>query len=331
MEQLRADYESVSDRPWHFFYCPILHRDEETELCAGHIINQALEDTDRSWTVQRKDVDNHYGTLFEGDFMALERKVAFEVDEILVDRKLARQFNPKIIIDGQSVDYYRPQGTVPKEHTELYVDSPDGFVRLALKMSPAEMERVPESRIQVAVDKDVRLAALVSCLKSAHLTLFHMLGYQYALSNGGYKVGKEILGDFFLKTRRMARAEALEEARIHFKNYQSLVRPVDQLFLESSGTLTDNTLFLCVSGKKYWAFVVLVRTGTQSHGVVVPILEDAESAAMYRQFLQSPFPALAVKIARLTKEGVWEVNPETKFLSWPPAELDEPMTHEGQD
>ena len=24
LEQLRADYELVSDRPWHFFYCPIL-------------------------------------------------------------------------------------------------------------------------------------------------------------------------------------------------------------------------------------------------------------------------------------------------------------------
>ena len=79
LEQLRADYESVSDRPWHFFYCPILHRDEETELCAGHVINQALEDTDRSWTVQRKDVDNHYGTLFEGDFMALEKKSLFKL------------------------------------------------------------------------------------------------------------------------------------------------------------------------------------------------------------------------------------------------------------
>ena len=95
LEQLRAEYESVSGRPWRFFYCPILHRDEETELCAGHVVNQALRDADRSWTVQRKDVDNYYGTLFEGDFLALEQKVDLQVDEILADRKLSRQFKPQ--------------------------------------------------------------------------------------------------------------------------------------------------------------------------------------------------------------------------------------------
>ena len=327
LEQLKADFESVSDRPWRFFYCPILHRDEETELCAGHIINQALEDADRSWTVQRKDVDNHYGTLFEGDFMALEQNVALQVKEILADRKLARQFNPKIVIDGQSVDYYRPQGAVPKQHSELYIDSPDGFERLALKISPAEMENVPGGKIQVAVDKDVRLPAIASCLKSAHLTLFHLLGYQYALSYGGYTLGKKILGDFFLKTRGMARVKALEEAKLHFKKYQSLVRPVVQLFLDSSGTLTDNTLFLCVKGNRYWAFVVLVQTGTQSHGVLVPILDDAESPVRFHRFLESPFPTLEVKIGRMTKEGVWEVHPETKLLAWPPADLNEPTTN----
>ena len=143
LEQLRADYQSVSGRPCRFFYCPILHRDEETELCAGHVINRASEDADRSWTVQRKDVDNYYGTLFEGDFLALEQNVDLQVDEILTDRKLSRQFNPKIVIDGQAVDHYRPQGVVPEQHSELFVDSPDGLERLALKISPEEMESVP--------------------------------------------------------------------------------------------------------------------------------------------------------------------------------------------
>ena len=331
LDQLKLDYESVRNRPWRFFYCPILHKDEETELCAGHVINQALEDTDHSWTVQRKDVDNHYGTLFEGDFLALEQKVDLQVDEILTDRKLSRQFNPKIVIDGQSVDYYKPQGVVPKQHSDLYVDSSDGLVRLALKISPEEMEKVHGGRIQVTVDKDVRLAALASCLKSAHLTLFHLLGYRYALSYGGYTLGKEILSGFFLKTKEMNRQDALREAKIHFRKYQSLVRPVVQLSFNSEGTLTDNTLFLCVNGDKFWAFVVLVRTGTQLHGVLVPILDDAESAARFHRFLESPFPTLAVKIARMTKEGVWEIHPETKLMSWPPADLDKPMTNESRD
>lgn len=329
LEQMRADYESVSDRPWRFFYCPILHRDEETELCAGHVINQALEGADRSWTVQRKDVDNHYGTLFEGDFLALEQEVDLQVDEILTDRKLSRQFNPKIVIDGQSVDHYRPQGVVPKQHSELYIDSSGRFEKLALKMSPAELEEFLDGRWEIAFDKDVRLPALVSLLKSAHLTLFHMLGYRYALSLGGYFLCKVILGDFFLKTRGVERSSALEKARVHFKKYQSLVRPVVEMSFNFDGTLTDNTLFLCISGDRFWAFNVLVRTGTQSHGVLVPILEDAESAARFHRFLESPFPILEVKIARWDRDReIWEGSSNTHMIEWPQASLDAPMTSE---
>ena len=329
LEQLRADYESVSGRPWRFFYCPILHKDEETELCAGHVINRASEDADRSWTVQRKDVDNYYGTLFERDFLAHEKKVDLQVDEILADTKLSRQFKPKFVIDGQSVDHYRPQGAVPKQHSEFYVDSPAGHVRLALKISPDEMENVPGGRIQVIVDKDVRLAALASCLKSAHLTLFHLLGYRYALSYGGYILGKEILGDFFLKTREMERLSALEEAKVHFKKYQSLVRPVIEMSFDSEGTLTDNTLLLCISDNRFWAFNVVIRTGTQSHGVLVPILEDAESAARFHRFLESPFTRLAVKIARWDRDReIWEGSSHTQMIEWPQASLDAPLTTE---
>lgn len=329
LEQMRADYESVSGRSWRFFYCPILHRDEETELCAGHVINQALEDADRSWTIQRKDVDNHYGTLFEGDFLALEQKVDLQVDEILTDRKLSRQFNPQIVIDGQAVDHYRPQGVVPKQHSDLYVESPDGPVRLALKMPPDELEESFDERWEVVFGKDVRLAALVSLLKSAHLTLFHMLGYRYALSSGGYFLGKEILGDFFLNTKGVKRATALEMAKTHFKKYQSLVRPVVEMHFDFAGTLTDNTFLLCTIGDRFWAFNVLIRTGIQSHGVLVPILEDAESAARFHRFLESPFPILAVKIARWDRDReIWEGSSHTQMIEWPHADLDAPMTTE---
>ena len=329
LEQLKADYESVSNRPWRFFFCPILHRDEETELCAGHVINQAQEDADRSWTVQRKDVDNHYGTLFERDFLALEQKVDLQVDEILTDRKLSRQFNPKIVIDGQPVDHYRPRGAVPEQHSEFYVDSTDGLEKLVLKISPDEMKDVPDRRVQVIVDKDLRLSALASCLKATHLTLFHLLGYRYALSYGGYFLGKVILGDFFQKTRGMDRRVALEKARAHFKGYQSLVRPVIEMSFDSKGTLADNMVLFCISESKIWAFNVLVRTGTQLHGVLVPILQDEEAAARFHRFLDSPFPSLAVKLARWDSDReIWELSPHPQVIEWPQASLDAPMPTE---
>ena len=91
LEQLRADYESVSDRPWHFFYCPILHRDEETELCAGHIINQALEDvrTARGPSNVRMSTTT-LGHCLKETFLALERKVAnFKSTRFWPTRRLA--------------------------------------------------------------------------------------------------------------------------------------------------------------------------------------------------------------------------------------------------
>ena len=67
LERLGLDYEEVSGRPFDHFFCPILFRDEDVELCKGHIVGQVFGGRER-WTVQRKDVDNFYGTAFEADF-----------------------------------------------------------------------------------------------------------------------------------------------------------------------------------------------------------------------------------------------------------------------
>lgn len=326
LEFLKTDYESVSNRPWQHFFCPILHLDEKVELCRGHVINQAFDNSDHSWIVQRKDVDNLFGTLFESDFLAHEQKGDLQVDEILTDKRLSDQFRPTISRDGQPVDYFVANEDIPESFSELTFYSPQGSVRLGLKISPDEMEDSLDGKWETAIEKDVRLPALASLLKSAHLTLFHMLGYRYALSLGGYFMGKEVLGAFFLNARELKRIKALEEAKVHFKKYQSLVRPVIELSFDSDGTLRDKTLLLCMIGDRFWAFNVFIRTGTQLHGVLVPILEDSESAARFHRFLNAPFPEFPVKIARMGEGRVWEVHPETKLLSWPSADLDEPMT-----
>ncbi len=42
IEALRNDFASVRGKPFEHFYCPILMRDEQTEICCGHIVNKAL-------------------------------------------------------------------------------------------------------------------------------------------------------------------------------------------------------------------------------------------------------------------------------------------------
>ena len=76
LEDLRSDHESVTGSPFKHFLCPILFRDDDTELCRAHVINKSFQESDRSWTVQRADVDAWYGSMFEADFWRSKRETS---------------------------------------------------------------------------------------------------------------------------------------------------------------------------------------------------------------------------------------------------------------
>jgi len=67
LEKLRADYEEVMGRPFDYFFCPILHKDEKCELCMGHIVPQICNSS-KGWVPQRGDIDHFYGSVAEADF-----------------------------------------------------------------------------------------------------------------------------------------------------------------------------------------------------------------------------------------------------------------------
>ena len=322
---LKRDYESVTGDSWNHFYCPILYMDDNTELCRAHVINKGFQEADRSWTIQRKDVDNYYGTLFEADFLALERIGEPLVEESLTDRNVARQFRPELVRDGEVQDYYfQPDRlSVPETHTTLDFHVNGQIVPLVLKSSADELEQNAEKRWQIIIEKDIRLAALASLLKAAHLTLFHRLGYQYALSSGGCYLGRQVLGEFFLKTHDLNRTEALEFAEGHFRPYASVVRPLISPSPDFKGTLTDGLFFACGSGPKPWGFQVLIRFGGQMHAVIVPTLINTECAVMFSKFLDSPFPRVEMRMGRICEDRL-EVSPETQVVEWPETAYDLP-------
>jgi hypothetical protein len=43
VERMRAEYLAARGVAFEHFFCPILHTDEETELCKGHVIPDALK------------------------------------------------------------------------------------------------------------------------------------------------------------------------------------------------------------------------------------------------------------------------------------------------
>ena len=52
LEALRSDYASVVGSSFKTFYCPILFRDDDVELCRAHLVNQAFAGVSRRWTIQ---------------------------------------------------------------------------------------------------------------------------------------------------------------------------------------------------------------------------------------------------------------------------------------
>ena len=158
------------------------------------------------------------------------------------------------------------------------------------------------------VKKDLRLPALVSLLKAAHLTLFEMLGYNYALS-AGTSGGSDVLGKFFLKHGGKAKAEILTEARNHFDGFKNMVRPVLSHNPPLAGTIADHQLYVCeTTTSALWAFMVFVRTSQSTHAVVIPILSGADAAYRFQQFLTAGESIVKARFCRF-ENGKFQAHP----------------------
>lgn len=93
LKELLTDYSKIGNPPFKHFYCPILFKDENVELCKGHIVNSAFQESSRKWIVQRKDGDNFFGSKFESDFNLLQVNDNLSVSDKLMDKR----FNPTIL------------------------------------------------------------------------------------------------------------------------------------------------------------------------------------------------------------------------------------------
>ena len=319
LSTLRADYASVVGLPFRHFYCPVLFRDQATSLSRAHVINTAFPDSARRWTIQREDVDGFFGAAFESDFISIQHRGKHGPLEILADKELARRLDPRVVFKSKVIEHYTPSGPVPDSHSPVIIDlAGRPTARLALKLDPSEALAGVDEDWEVRIEKDVQLAALASLLKAAHLTLFDLIGYEYALSAGGHFVGYEVLGKFFLANAGKERSAVLINADSHFREFVNLVRPVLAAPPGLKGTITDRLLYICTGTPRAWAFMVLVRTGEQMHAVLVPVLEDAESAARFAGFLSKPAPRFEVKLTRFAGDR-WEVAKDSRSVVWPAA------------
>lgn len=320
LERICLDYQTVVGRGVGHFYCPILFRDEPVDLCRAHIVNRAFRDSDRGWTVQRKDVDNFYGRSFEGDFVDIVDLWSHTPEQIIGDRELTKRFRPKVLINGETVPHFFAQGPVPGDFTEAVVGCSTGVTRLGLKIHPRELSAA-NKRFQILIEKDIRWQALVSLLKAAHLTLFEMLGYRYALSPGGFFLGKTVLGDFFLNNEHLGKSEITERAFSHFAEFANMARPVVSHEPRVEGTASDGFVLICrCEDQTPWALILFIRTATLLHAVLVPVLDQPCAAARFISFLRGEGGVIQANWCRF-EDDKWHASDDLETLVWPKANL----------
>ncbi|MGD0724358.1 MAG: hypothetical protein ABSB63_02220 [Spirochaetia bacterium] len=317
IDSLREDFKATTGDAFQYFYCPILFQDENVQLCKAHIINRALPKSAKDWTIQRKDVDNFYGSIFESDFAAIKYKDNRSVGDAFVDKDLSRVIQPKIIAGGKPVEYFHSDEAIPEKHTRMVLEHQGKSATLWLKMSPSELVSKQDVNWELEVEKDIRIPALVSLIKAAHLTLFHLLGYRYALSAGAHFVGYDILGRFYLDNNGSTKQECLQKASSHFKQYIQMVRPILWVKAPIEGTLSDKQMLICQNAEgRYWAFVVFVRIMKTLHAVLLPLFINPEDVAFYLEFMNNDVEAIEVCWGQF-KTDHWEIDKSKTKLRWP--------------
>jgi hypothetical protein len=316
LERLRADYAAIVQNPFSFFYCPVLFRDENVELCKGHLVNREFGS---AWTIQRRDIDSFFGRHFESDFVDIQYCSQAVADKVMFDSSLSSKLKPTIRLNDQKVDYYLPTGPVPKAHSLMLLTGSQKAMHIALKLPP-DVVTSTANGWQIVVEKDLRVAALVSLIKAGHLTMFKMFGYRYCLSAGGEFVGKT-LGSFFLKASLFSKAEAVAAAYLDFAECVNLVRPMLDAPATARGTIDDGHFYVCISQDEPWAFIVFLRIAQTMHAVLMPVLErGAEAAARFHRFCQR---AGRIEVRRAQYAGnQLTVAEQSEIIDWPEANFD---------
>ena len=129
------------------------------------------------------------------------------------------------------------------------------------------------------------------------------------------------MGTYAAANLHAQKAEAIRNAKRHFPQFLSMVRPMREWPAQYEGTLTDRLLYICTGQPKPWAFLVLIRTGHDMHCVAVPVMEDDEGAARFVRFLKEAAARFEVRLAKFAGDQ-WEVAKDTRVIEWPEPRFD---------
>lgn len=231
IEWFAGNWQQVTGQRPKRFVCPITLVDDPTaELCKGHILCDGIKVASRATVIQKKDVDNAFGTLFEGDFVRFVNIPKLGPEELLrggkqlmitgpTGEKMPTFFSRSEIIGRQRLDMYDDQGKVVaqpflKDHT---LDSG--------KYKQLEVE------FTYLFQKHSFTAAM---LKTAYLTLFKVFGYGWVFDSCGDKIRRSLVACLESSSRNSALA--------HFEPYEGCARVAfNAAMSRQCGTLEDGS------------------------------------------------------------------------------------------
>jgi hypothetical protein len=314
LTRLQDDYTRRQGTPFKHFFCPILWADEKAELCMGHVVNRAFGDMQ---IVQRKDVDGFYGSIAESEFQAFLECRDRPVEEVISNPKLSKEIYPTV--DGEKVDYYPYVGQKSPDHTRVRIEGRKGAsTEWVLKMPPSEAAAAQSASL--GVNWDCTAPGLASLIKAAHLTMFHLMGYSYALSAAGEYVGHQILGRFYLENRGKPGKEVKRAAEAYFSEFVNMVRPIYGLIDPIKGTVSDNRLhFWRGSSGKPFGMGILVRLNKRLFEVLVPAVPgDSDTLATYLDFLRNDYESVVIEVWYFNRNaGRCEFSGQRVQRTWP--------------
>lgn len=182
------------------------------QLCAGHILNDALGAASSKTVTQFADVDHFYGRTIEPELIDFLNFPVMSAEERL--KKFKRFF---IKLDGETYEVFRAGPEAAKRFPRVEILNSEGkvigerYLRSA-KITPGRHSDI-ESEFFLTVHDFALTGALI---KSAYLAIFKMVGYRYGLDAVGSTV-RRALAEFYFQ--RGTRAEA----KNYFRDFRGAV------------------------------------------------------------------------------------------------------------
>lgn len=291
------------------FLCPILRVEESTLLCKGHIVPKAVQG--RTWVVQRKDVDNFYGSFAEAGFIhgvKLRAMPTFEDGvKYVFKHGLARRAN---------VSIYDGDGAKASVHpTRKWAGGQEVLVRPI--DGPIDVDR----GLSLSINLDVGYETLLTCLHTAHLGIFEGAGYAYVSSSSGQFVAN-LLRDVYLHFSRLRGAKGCKFDRAHLaamcQAYTNMVRPLNSVDEFNKRLREDpfRSFILCWCGDTVFAAVHLLQADSEWNAVMVYADLDKRAIAM---MVSKEAVSFKATLGRIDNGAIWTdpLRDDSSRIVWP--------------